>query len=771
MKNDIFDKTLLKLFMILLLAISIMFVSNYYIYKSSMNAMFEQAEINNKLVVNGIIQSFEESFKEINDIIHTVGTLPYKIYDINGHDNINMKNAYLLMKNVNQIISQDYIHDFIIFFENSDLVLASSGTESFNSIFTKKYKNSNYAPEYWKNFAVTRHPMKIIPSAYYKDEWSSNGTNKNLLAIVASNQITYSVGNIVVFVDLTKLYAKVNENVMMPGTSLIVLDKDKNVIISTDGDYELEGMESIFFDTSNKSTIQKGEFNYHLVRSDYNSFTYINKVPHGYESYLSTIRINKVILFITTIVGVIISILLSMYIYSPVKKILWLVGMKDGNKHQNNYTYIYNSIEKMQLENKLINSKMDNVREEVMRSIFFKMIDDITFYKDMKDQIDTYFKAIFLNSQFLMVGFELLSTNILKNAEEDSLEIIPDKIKKAIEISLEKIGNGNCSVVVFYMENMQLAALVGVKEHIKRSKLLNDIEEVKDQLQKTVSSNYTVLVAVSKFYTDPQDCKEAFEEIKLCFAYRKIKNIKTLSDLEKNEYSYDVYMPLNFDEKLTNYVLSGNTTESINLIKQVIDTNISNNVSNIKFQFIIDTIFNNMINLLVHLNADGEELLLTEREYRSKAKKFNNNEAISAYFENLVMITTNKVQSADQSKLNKDALLQYINIHYSENLYLDKMAEIFNTTPKYFSNYFKKAFGVNFLEHLNKIRISNAKELLKNSEIPVNEIGERVGYLNPSTFTSTFKKYSGITPSEYRKHKRGNSLQQDIQGSELNERT
>ncbi len=756
MRNYFFNKTLLKLFMILLLAISIMFVSNYYIYKSSMNAMFEQAEINNKLVVNGIIQSFEESFKEINDIIFTVESLPYNLYDLSGHDNINMKNAYLLMKNVKQIVTRDYIYDFIIYFNNSDLALTLSGTESFNSLFSKKYKNDHYAPEYWKNYAVTSHPMKIIPADYYEDDWSPNGTDKNLLAIVASNQMNYSLGNIVVFVDLTKLYAKVNEKTMMPGTSLTVLDKDKNVIISTESDIDQVDMESIF-NSGNKSTIQKGNYKYHLVKSEYNSFTYINKVPYGYESYLSTIKYNKIILFVTTIIGVIISVILSLYIYSPLKKILWLVGVKEENKNQNYYKYIYNSIEKMQLENKLINSRMDNVKEEVMRSIFFKMIDDITFYKDMKDQIDTYFKAIFFTRQFLMVGFNLLTTNNQSNIVDDDLEIMPDRIKQEIENSLVKVGNGNCSVVVFYMENMKLVALVGVNDQIKRSKLLSDIDGVKDQLQNNVLSNYTVLVAVSKFYTEPQCCKEAFEEIKLCFAYRTIKNTKTLIDLEKNEYSYDIYMPLNFDEKLSNYILSANAQEGIKLIKEVIDTNIANNISHIKFKYIIDNIFNNLVNLLVYLNVDGEELLSTEREFRHKAKNFDNSEKIIEYFDKLVENTTKKVHGDDQSKLNKELLLQYINIHYAENLYLDKIAEEFNTTPKYFSNFFKKAFGINFVEYLNKLRISHAKEMLKSTEVNVNEIGERVGYLNPSTFTSTFKKYSGITPSEYRKQVKGNN--------------
>lgn len=750
MKKDFIDKTLLKLFIVLLLAISIMFVSNYLIYKSSMSAMFEQAERNNELVVNGVIQSFEESFKEINDIIYTVKTLPYRLYDTNGHSNINMKNAYLLMNNVNQIVTHDYIHDFLIYFSNSDLVLTLSGTENFDSIFNKKFKNNNYAPEYWRNYAVTRHPLKIIPTASYNDIRYEKAEKHHLLAVVASNQFNYSTGNIVVFIDMNKLYEKVNEDTMMPGTSLIVLDKDKNVIISTDGEYDLESLESIFFDTKNRSTIQQGDYNYHLVKSEYNSFTYINKVPYGFESYLDTIKYNKVILFVTTIVGVLISILLSLYIYSPVKKILWLVGTNNGVSHENNYKYIYHSIEQMQMENKLINSKMDTVKEEVMRSIFFRMIDDITFYKDMKDQIDTYFKAIFFTRQYLMVGFYFMLDQV--KMLDDNNNITLDTIKKELETSLEKIGNGNCSVVVFYMENMQLVALVGVNDQIKRSSLLRDIEEVKHHLQQMVTSSYSISVAASKFYTEPHSCKEAFEEIKLSFAYRTINDTNTLIDLDKNEFSYGVYMPLNFDEKLSNYILSENIEESINLIRDIIDTNISNNISNIKFQYIIDNIFNNVVNILVHLKVDREEILTIEREFRYKSKHFNNSKNIVEYFGTLIEKTLRKTNSNNQSKLNKDFLLQYIHIHHAENLYLDNIAEVFNTTPKYFSNYFKKSFGVNFVEYLNKVRISHAKELLMSSDITVNEIGDRVGYLNPSTFTSTFKKYCGITPSEFRKN-------------------
>ncbi len=752
MPKGVFNKSILKIFMVLLIVIAVMFFSNYYVYKSSMDAMFEQAETNNRLVVRGVIQSFEESFKEINDIIYTVGTLPYRVYDSDWPDNINMNSAYLLIKNVNQLISQDYIHDFIIFSRNSDLALTISGTESFQRVFSKKYKSDKFAPEYWRNYAVTSHPMKIIPVSYYHDEWSSVGVmGRNLLAIVASNQISNSVENIVVFVDVAKLYEKVNKQSMMQGSSLVILDKDKNVIISTDGDYELEGQESAFFNSDNDVTFQEGKYNYHIVQSEYNSFKYINKVPYRYEGAISTIQINKRILLLTTFAGILISLLISLYIYRPIRRILALVGIKDGENNQNHYQHIYESIEKMQLENRMITSRMDNVKEEVMRSVFFKMIDDITFYKDMKTQIDTYFQVIFSSRQFLMVAFDLGNTkNILDDLDEDHSIIMPEKMINEIQKSLENIGN--VSVVVFYLENMQLVALVGVNDPIKRDKLLKEIDAVKDKLQSTVLTNYHVIVAVSKFYTEAQSCKEAFDDIQMCFSYRSVSSTKTLIDLEKNEYTYDIYMPLDLDEKLSNYILSGNSEESVSLIRQVIETNVKNNVSYIKFQSIINSIFNNIINILIHLNADREKILATEIKFRrTVVPNYIHYEKITAFFTELIEQTMDKVRAESPGKLNKEFVIQYIQLHYAENLYLDKMAEIFDTTPKYFSNFFKKAFSINFIEYLNKVRISHAKEMLKGSDFPVNEIGERIGYLNPSTFASTFKKYCGITPSEFRK--------------------
>jgi len=79
-----------------------------------------------------------------------------------------------------------------------------------------------------------------------------------------------------------------------------------------------------------------------------------------------------------------------------------------------------------------------------------------------------------------------------------------------------------------------------------------------------------------------------------------------------------------------------------------------------------------------------------------------------------------------------------------------KMATEFKTSPKYFSNYFKREFSVGFSEYLSNVRISHAKRILSESNLPLSAVGEKVGYTNPVTFAVAFKKRVGMPPGKFR---------------------
>lgn len=98
-------------------------------------------------------------------------------------------------------------------------------------------------------------------------------------------------------------------------------------------------------------------------------------------------------------------------------------------------------------------------------------------------------------------------------------------------------------------------------------------------------------------------------------------------------------------------------------------------------------------------------------------------------------------------------ILRYLEQHYQEDLSLTSVAERFCLSPGYFSTMFKKKAGSNFVHHLTKLRIRQAKQLLLETTMTISEIAAAIGYSSASFFIRSFKKTEGISPSEYRKSK------------------
>lgn len=98
-----------------------------------------------------------------------------------------------------------------------------------------------------------------------------------------------------------------------------------------------------------------------------------------------------------------------------------------------------------------------------------------------------------------------------------------------------------------------------------------------------------------------------------------------------------------------------------------------------------------------------------------------------------------------------EKMLAFIQHHYQDSGFsLDRLSEEFQLTPTYISKLFKEHTEKNFIDYLIEIRIHASKELLADKNRKVNDIAEGVGYTNTRSFLRTFKKYTGMTPTEYR---------------------
>ncbi|WP_058306618.1 response regulator transcription factor [Gracilibacillus massiliensis] len=94
---------------------------------------------------------------------------------------------------------------------------------------------------------------------------------------------------------------------------------------------------------------------------------------------------------------------------------------------------------------------------------------------------------------------------------------------------------------------------------------------------------------------------------------------------------------------------------------------------------------------------------------------------------------------------------KYIHSHFDQPITLKSIATTFYMNPVYMGQLFKKTYGIYFKDYILKVRMDEAKKLLRKTDLKVYEVAEKVGFTNPDYFVTQFEKNVGTTPSQYRK--------------------
>lgn len=95
----------------------------------------------------------------------------------------------------------------------------------------------------------------------------------------------------------------------------------------------------------------------------------------------------------------------------------------------------------------------------------------------------------------------------------------------------------------------------------------------------------------------------------------------------------------------------------------------------------------------------------------------------------------------------------YLDIHYADPITLDFLSDIFFINSSYLSTLFKEKTGMKYVDYLNGLRIDAAKTLLQTTDRRAATISRMVGYDNEKYFYRVFKKFTDLTPEQYRKQK------------------
>lgn len=107
-------------------------------------------------------------------------------------------------------------------------------------------------------------------------------------------------------------------------------------------------------------------------------------------------------------------------------------------------------------------------------------------------------------------------------------------------------------------------------------------------------------------------------------------------------------------------------------------------------------------------------------------------------------------EEQDGSCSRLEPAIERMEKNYNQDISLQELTELTGISKQHFCRLFRQQFGMRPMEYLAKKRVAQAKILLEQTDMSVQEVGKKVGYTDYNYFGIVFKKYEGVSPGKYR---------------------
>ena len=142
---------------------------------------------------------------------------------------------------------------------------------------------------------------------------------------------------------------------------------------------------------------------------------------------------------------------------------------------------------------------------------------------------------------------------------------------------------------------------------------------------------------------------------------------------------------------------------------------------------------------------------LSELTWQNQPQNQTSYYLIQSLLSNTLDLLNTDIKTASKTTSLFEAIRQYIDTHFRENISREFLAKMFYISPNYLSYLFQNEGKIGLNEYLNHIRLEYSKSLLKGYELNVKEIALDAGFKDSNYFCRIFRKKTERTPTEYRR--------------------
>lgn len=455
--------------------------------------------------------------------------------------------------------------------------------------------------------------------------------------------------------------------------------------------------------------------------------------------------------FASLAVGIFIVLYTQYRNYKPVKKLMDFIpsSIKSGETDEFQQIELYHG--EMYRLNLFMQNKLDNISKNVRELYFYSKLKGVNFHTQEKDVINTL-NLDFSGKQFVIASVyadshSFSNDDVMRNWEllQFAVQNVSDEIL-AKHFDFETIQDEFFHVFFFALDENKLAEwkLCGFGYFKQLYDFFNCQFHI--PLFITISPVYESFEQTTDQYTDMISSFEEYYAKKIPGVNLAVKHNRNVisNHMEFGEYSKNINMSIFQNdyqkacETVHDYILN---LKAYNFSKIIVRYNIYSLIASI-------------------LMDAGDYISQVTRDtidsYLSDSFNCNTFEEYEDKMKQLLLYLCNQSDGLTDNTQGKEAQLvkkvkNFVDNYYSDvNLSVASVADAVNLSPNYTSKIFKNLTGEGLLSYINHVRINRAKELLRITNINIDEIALMVGFSNTRSFRRNFQSLTGITASDYR---------------------
>jgi two-component system response regulator YesN len=658
-----------------------------------------------------------------------------------------------------------FADSIFVFIDNQD-VFVSGGLNQFEAFFNRIYRYEKYDSQFWNSKLASSKYIELLPMSQVAEQ--NVNTKKHVVPIVMYNRINKYKAVMVLNIAIDSIEKTLKGNSVFNSTAFLVLDDQNQLIYDSDGFLgRIESLshvrqDGISMKAPDEITIDGREYILSYVKSNLYGWQYYAITPteelHGLiRGFMQVIGILCVVLIV---MGILFSFLFSSNIYNPIKSIRDIIVQKKELWQLANSTAalgneietIHSGVRSLVDHQQKYKVKYDRYTAEYVDYSFLMLIkghrinDSEILQETLTNEFD-----------FHKMGYICVSVFIyLKEAfYEDILNTERMGIFSGIKKILWTIVSDYVPVYVMEYQQNIFVSIVNL-DHPDERELVTEAFEHILSLFHNDEKYCEITVGTGSWFTDINDLGNSFNEAMTAISKRNRE--KSLQIIHSNDLSItDKFFYSFYDEqKLLNCIKAGDTAGVNAVIDSILDRNVQKGVSYEHMRLLMKELYSVGVRLMEERGIDVTDLKLEAENASAPGKNWLDSfVSVEELLQNIkrffhISIELLGTQSNSRQGNLVSMIIKYIEENYMHDLCLELIADHMGVSAKYISRVFRENTGVLLTDFINEIRINKAKELLKETDLKIQDIAAQIGIENRTTFLRVFKKVEGISPSVYR---------------------